>query len=113
MYTIIAIPEFEDLEPYNPYTEWCILVDPEIMRMYLEGGKSLYVAVRQDMTSVSRKRGDAYPYDNYGLSLLAIIVKADGEISSVTTRWNSDLMEDERYDTRPALTRLLGQTLPF
>lgn len=112
MYKIIPIPNYEDLEIYNSFTSWCVLVDPEILKMYLEGNKRFYVAVRKGMYEESFMQGIDYPYDDYGLSLLGIIVKPDGTIDNVTTRWNS-IMEDERYYTRQALTELLGQTLPF
>lgn len=58
------------------------------MGYYLKGGKKLYILIRSDMPKVRKVRGNGYPKDDYGLSLIAMIVSPDGSFEC-TSRWNS------------------------
>lgn len=51
---------------------------------------------------------NGYPYDNYSLSLIAVIMNSDNTLSTVTTRWNS-LDDDEESIGIGFLRGLLGR----
>lgn len=62
---------------------------------------------QDDFKSVKPIHGDDTPHDDYGLSLLAVIVDLDSELSSVTSRWNTSI-EADNYLSKEDLQELLG-----
>ena len=95
------------LVQYRPYAEWCIL-DKEVWQIW---DRDFYIAERSDYKSVPKAKGSAYPFDDYGMSLIAIGVK-DGQIISVTSRWPSDRRGDN-YMSESELRDILGDAWPF
>ena len=98
-YNIVEITEYVQLLRYKDYTEWCIIITEIAYEYYLDFGKRrLYILERDDYTSLSSQKGQGYPYDSYGLSLIAVITNADGTLANVTTRWNSIEEDEEGMD---------------
>lgn len=97
-YEVFELTE-EDLSMYEGLADWCIL-DPQVFAEHTKDGRKFYVAERSNYQDVPKSKGERYPYDDYGLSLIAISTQ-DGEITSTTSRWNFDdtgdsfLKEDE------------------
>ncbi len=108
IYRIVEIQDFPQLQNYRDYTEWCIIYSEMAYDYYLEQGKRrLLIFERDDYMKNSKEEGIGFPYDSFGLSLIAVILNEDGTLYSVTTRWNS-LDEDEEGLGRKVFLELLG-----
>ena len=113
-YTVIPIGSYEELCAYRPYApDWCIIESEDAYDEHVQGGKRFYLLERDDMRSFRRKIfGAEYPYDNFGMSLIAVCVDERGHVVSVTSRWHFGSPElYDRYLTPPALEQLLGRRL--
>ena len=81
----------EFLLSLGEYTDWCICHENTIKSMYPQytgGGGKVYVLLRGDYKEVEMKEGPDCPLDDYGLSMICVIVGPDGMPDNVTTRWN-------------------------
>lgn len=109
-YEVKKISEFKDLEDYLKYVNnWCISV-PEVFEKYTMNGKNtMYLCLRDDYASVKPIPGDETPYDDYGLSIISVIVDMNSEIASVTSRWNVSL-EADNFLSKEDLKELLGSS---
>jgi len=108
-YTVIPIESYKQALEYKAVApDWCILESEEAYNSHTFNGQSkFYFCLRDDYQSVKRTPGPNYPYDNYGYSVIAVCKDADGEISSVTSRWNFDDGHDN-FLTRSELKEVLG-----
>lgn len=107
-YNIVEITKHTQLLRYKDYTEWCIIFTEMAYEYCLDFGKRhLYILERDDYRSLRPTKGKDYPYDTYGMSLIAVVINNDGTAASVTTRWNS-LEEDEEDNDIGHLCGLLG-----
>lgn len=109
-YKVVKTDTYQDALHYREYApDWCIIESEAAFYEHISGGRNqFYFCVRDDMKSYPQKSfGKEYPYDNYGLSLIAVCVNGWGELVSVTSRWNYE--EDyDRYLTKEQLTEILG-----
>lgn len=92
-YKIIRIDSFEESQKYHDYTNpnsrWCLTYSIENYNAYLNYGKNtMYFCLRDDIDTVEYKVGENCPLDEYGKSMLCVIVDPYGELSTFTTRWN-------------------------
>ena len=108
-YTIVPINSYEEAEKYSPYTEWCVTHDPEAYEDNTAGGTGrFYFCLQNGFENVPKKVGPNAPLDAYGLSMIAVCVTMEGEVNSITCRWNhknggsGHVMDDEQ------LSELLG-----
>lgn len=109
-YKVVKIDTYQDALRYKEYApDWCIIGSEAAFYEHLCGGRNqFYFCVRDDMQSYRQKSfGKEYPYDNYGLSLIAVCVNGWGELVSVTSRWNYEENCDH-YLTKEQLTEILG-----
>ena len=106
-YSVVKIDNYEQMMTYSEYTEWCIVFSDLAMDYYLQGGKKLYILIRSDMPRVPKAKGEGYPKDDYGLSLIAMIVDNDGSFEC-TSRWNS-FEEPPQLLTREELISMLDK----
>lgn len=104
-YEMFELADYNKVRQYENYANWCIL-DEMAFNAYTVDGVRYFIAERSDYKDVPKSRGDKYPHDDYGLSLIVIGIK-NNEIISVTSRWNFDGTED--YYLNPTqLKELLG-----
>ena len=75
-----------DLHGYHKHCRWPIF-NLDIFTMFKNMGYSIYVAERTGYESLENIEAGKHPFDNYGISLLLILVK-DGIIVSIYSRWN-------------------------
>ena len=92
-YTIVPINSFEEAEKYyeytNPDSRWCLTYIDEMFDDYTKDGiNQIYFCLQNGFENVPRQVGDKAPLDEYGLSMLSIIVNEDGGLAYCTTRWN-------------------------
>ena len=88
------------LEMLDQYTDWCVCGENGLWEyaQYLSNGGKLYILMRNGFENVEKKQGENCPLDEYGLSLIALIVGADGLPDNVTTRWNHEFGGENHSD---------------
>ena len=108
-YTVVPIESYKQALEYKDLApDWCILESEEAYNSHTFDGQSkFYFCLRDDYQSVKPAPGPDFPYDDYGYSVIAVCKDADGEISSVTSRWNFDDAHDN-FLTRSELKEVLG-----
>ena len=89
-YTVIPMYGFEDTSKYSPYTEWCVTQTFSAYRQYTDDGSQFFFCLKNGFENITRKRGEDCPLDEYGLSMVSVLIRPNGEIKHVTTRWNHD-----------------------
>ena len=82
----------ELLNMLGDYTDWCICGSLQRFEysQYTAGGGAVYIAMKNGFESIEKVEGENCPLDEYGLSLVCIIVGPDGMPDNVTTRWNHE-----------------------
>ena len=88
-YKVVPINSFEEAEPYGKYTSWCVTYDPNAFETYTEGGKRFYFCLKNGFEKV-KKDDEGAPLNNWGLSMIAVVVDSKGRCDRVTTRYNHD-----------------------
>ena len=94
-YQIVPINSFEEAQNYyeytNPNSRWCLTHMDDMFDSYTNDGiNQIYFCLREGFESEPCEVGENAPLDDYGLSMLSIIVNENGELSYCTTRWNHD-----------------------
>lgn len=112
-YIIEPIPDFDTAKKFSKYTNpdsrWCITHLEDMWDSYTSDGLNrVYFAYKPNFKEVKRIKGKNAPIDEYGLSLISIIVDPWENLRAVTTRWNHDNGgSDQAMDARQ-LSKLLG-----
>ena len=90
-YEIVKINSFEEANKYSQYTSWCITKDEYAFKSYTNNGfNQFYFCLKNGFENVIKKEGENCPLDEYGLSMLAVLVNENGGLNSCTCRWNHD-----------------------
>ena len=92
-YEIVKIDTFEDAKKYykytNPKSRWCLTHMEDMYDNYTYNGiNQIYFCLKHGFEDVKQIKGENAPLDEYGLSMLSIIVNEEGELAYCTTRWN-------------------------
>ena len=108
-YIVIPIESYKQALSYKDLApDWCILESEEAYNSHTFDGQSkFYFCLRDDYKSVKPAPGPDFPYDGYGYSVIAVCKDADGNIASVTSRWNFDNAHDN-FLTESQLKKVLG-----
>ena len=88
-YNIIPINSFSEASKYGKYTTWCVTQDEKAFDSYTKGGNRFYFCLKQGFENVERDNNGA-PLNNYGLSMIAVNIDANGDLTRITTRYNHD-----------------------
>ena len=88
-YKIIPINSFEEAEPYGQYTSWCVTHGQDAFDSYTTYGNRFYFCLRNDFQNVPKDDENA-PLNEWGLSMIAVNIDMDGNLTRVTTRYNHD-----------------------
>lgn len=109
-YRVVQIKSFEDLLHYSRYApKWCISSSSEAFNSYsMDGTNKVFLCLRDDFTTLKPIPGENNPYDDYGFSMIVVILDVDDKISSVTSRWNAD-NEADNFLSASQLEELLGE----
>lgn len=83
---------YDYLESLAPYCDWCIVGNrhPGMYGQYTSNGGKFYICEKEGFENVPREQGENCPLDEYGLSLICVLVAPDGFPENITTRWNHD-----------------------
>ena len=88
-YRIIPINSYEEAKPYGKYTPWCVTHAQKNFDGYTECGERFYFCLKDGFENVPRN-DDGAPLNEYGLSMISVLVKPDGNLFVTTTRYNHD-----------------------
>ena len=89
-YKVVAINSAEEAAKYGRYTSWCVTHSEANYDGYTEGGRRFYFCLRDGFENVPEEVGEGCPLDDYGLSMISVLVDPEGEPNVVTTRWNHE-----------------------
>lgn len=89
------LPDYSDklfLDRLGQYADWCICgpMGAYEYAQYMGNGGNLYIMLKNGFQNIPKEQGENCPLDEYGLSMIAVIVGTDGLPDNVTTRWNHD-----------------------
>src|SRR5574344_1912034 len=91
-YEAVLIPDYESSSEYHRYNEWCLTSMPKMFDTYTQNGvNSLYFLLKKVFESVKREQGDGHPFDEYGVSMIAVTIEPEGYLHTCTVRWNHDI----------------------
>ena len=91
-YEVVLIPDFNASSEYHRYNEWCLTYKPEMFDTYTQNGvNSLYFLLKRGFESVPREQGEGHPFDEYGISMIAVTIEPEGYLHTCTVRWNHDI----------------------
>jgi hypothetical protein len=94
-YEIVKIDSFNDAKKYytytNPNSRWCLTHMDDMYDTYTcNGFNKIYFCLKHGFEDIDPVVGENAPLDEYGLSMLSIIVNEEGELAYCTTRWNHE-----------------------
>lgn len=115
-YIIKWIPDFETAKQYSEYTNfgsnehWCLTYNRNLWESYTGkyNANKVYFCYVPEFEHVERVVGDNAPLDEYGLSLISVVVTPENELRAVTCRWNHTNGGSDGVMDAKQLSRLLG-----
>ena len=100
-YRVIPINSQEEASRYSGYTSWCITTMMDQWESYTRFGRRFYFLLKDGFENVSRPADPAAvgaPFDEYGLSMISVLVDMEGEPAHITTRYNHDFNGEDNPD---------------
>ena len=93
LYNIVRIDSFEQACEYNKYTykgsQWCLTYSKGNYDSYTCNGiNQIYFCLRKGFEGTQPQVGENCPLDEYGLSMISVIVNESGSLAFCTSRWN-------------------------
>ena len=88
-YNIVPINSFEEASKYSKYTSWCVTQGKNAFDSYTRGGSRFYFCLKQGFENVQQDVNGA-PLNGYGLSMIAVNVDTNGDLTRITTRYNHE-----------------------
>ena len=118
-YEIYRINSFGESTDWYEYTwlddyddsDWCICRDEEAWDSYTDGGfNTVYFCTKPgfDAMKAPERPGPDAPTDEYGLSMICIIVTPSGRLSTCSTRWNHAAGGTDHAMNAAEVSRVLG-----
>ena len=112
-YRIIPINSFEEAKEYykytNPNSPWCLTYMEDMFDSYTSNGiNQIYFCLRDGFENVEPVKGENCPLDEYGLSMISVIVNENGELVYCTSRWNHDNGGNDSVMNAKELSQVIG-----
>lgn len=89
-YKVVPINSHEEASRYAQYTAWCVTHSQGNYDGYTGDGSRFFFCLKNDFENVVKKRGENCPLDEYGLSMVSVLIRQNGSVKHITTRWNHD-----------------------
>lgn len=90
-YRIYPIQDYQQAAQFRSFTTWCVCDKKKAYDEYTKNDLyKFYFCVSNDFLSIEKEPEEDAPLDEYGLSMIAILVNENGDLESCTTRWNHD-----------------------
>ena len=111
-YRIIPINSYEEAKPYGKYTSWCVTHSKSAFNSYTQGGNRFYFCLKDGFENVP-KDNDGAPLNEWGLSMIAVNIDMNGDLTRTTTRYNHDFNGENNpeLETTEQLEKVLN--VPF
>lgn len=107
-YEIKFIPDFETAKTYSEYTTWCITTSESMWKSYTNDGmNNVYFILHKNFKTTPKT--DISAKDEYGLSMLSVIVRPYGTMCFCTGRYNHALAGNDSLLTTKELSALIGR----
>ena len=112
-YKIVRIDSFKDAKKYykytNPNSRWCLThMEDQYMNYTRDETNQLYFCLKKGFTNVKCISGENTPLDDYGLSMLSVIVNENGELVHCTCRWNHDNGGTDNVMDEKEISQIVG-----
>ena len=128
-YSIKKISNFHEMQPYGAFTSpsspWCVTYSEKKYNAFsANGSNSIFVLLHKDyktiMEHTNRQGCEPYlksigrlaapPYDDYGLSMLLLVIAPDGTLTYCTSRWNHSFTHSSHdYLNEWQISMLIGK----
>ena len=115
-YTIVPInsqaaaARYAKFFPDDTTERWCVTYRPEMYETYTNGGVGrFYFCLRNGFENEPHERGENFPLDSYGLSMIAVSIMEDGDCNTITCRWNHAGWADDHIMSVEQLENILGR----
>lgn len=109
-YEIRFIPDFETAQQYKNHTSWCITSSEAMWKSYSDDGlNNVYFIAKKGFETVEPTNENAK--DEYGLSLISVIIRPYGSIAFCTGRYNHSLGGNDSLLNALELSELIGANL--
>ena len=92
-YKIVPINSYEEAQEYNKYmynkSPWCITYRADMWENYTNNGENqVYFCLKNGFENIEAPEETGDFKDEYGLSMISVIVNWNGKLAYSTTRWN-------------------------
>lgn len=107
-YKAIQIKDFEQAQLYKDYTSWCITTSESMWNQYSANGlNNVYFLTKEGFEELKEIKDS--PTDEYGVSLISIIVRPFGSIAFCTGRYNHGLGGNDSLLSAKEISELIGR----
>jgi hypothetical protein len=89
-YRVIPIHSYEEARTYYNNCAWCVVQDSSYFEDYTMDGSQFFFCLKDGYQDIPKKVGRFCPLDEYGLSMVAVLIFPNGNVKSITTRWNHE-----------------------
>lgn len=117
-YRVVRVDSFEQSKEFahffdsNPKDRWCIIGSKEYWNRYTRRGKNTaYYLIAPGAEEMTAHRGENCPKDEYGLSLIGIMIGPRGTLEHCCVRWNYSNGASDHELSADELSELLGRPL--
>ena len=117
-YKIVPIESYEAAAVYKDYCDWCVCVSRQKYNQYTGNGKNMFYFCLKDgwdklpstenMDDIEKYEGENTPLDDYGLSMIAVVVGIDGNLKYCTCRWNHENYGNDQVMDANQLSEVVG-----
>lgn len=113
-YEIVRIDDFDEACEYNRYmykgSPWCITYSQENYNNYTRRGTNqIYFCLKDGFENMRPVQGEDCPLDEYGLSMISVIVDDQGNLAYSTCRWNHDNGGSDNVLNVKEISQLVGR----
>ena len=112
-YEIVPINSYYEATKYkrftNPKSPWCLTFDEVLYNSYTSSGiNQMYFCLKNGFKKIKPVVGDNAPLDEYGLSMICVIVDEQGMLTTCTNRWNHENGGNDSVMNAKQLSDVLG-----
>lgn len=110
-YNIIEIKDYNMAKEYSKYTSWCITSSENMFNSYTgQGLGKFYFVLKNGFENIKRPSSNNNVMDDYGLSMIAVSVKLNGRLNTITSRYNHDCGGNDSFLSVSEIEKLIGQS---
>ena len=107
-YEIKHIKDFHEAEEYKNYTSWCITIIQHMWDSYSANGmNNVYFVLRKGFKELQPT--NTSKTDEYGVSMISVIVRPYGSLAFCTGRYNHQLDGNDSLLTIKEISELIGR----